>query len=234
MPGGLGGIVLDADDVDLARPGEAGRLEGRQDALGLEAPVVGDGDRPLGQRPLGHDDHRARGVLQQPLDQTAVGLVLPRLEAEVGLQRQQDDVAATRLALEHLVRRADARDLLVRHARSGAAPGEIRQQPLGLPFVLGHAVVVAHVIHRIGLGLAADRPQRLDGANPRLVDDRQADQRGAEPSGPADAQFGEDVDVVGRVEADQDAAKHDGHPFPGRSSAQQKTPDVSVDTSGRT
>ena len=62
--GRLGGVGVDADDVDRPRAAEAGRLEGRQDALGLEAAVVGDDDRAIAQRALGHDDHRARGVLQ--------------------------------------------------------------------------------------------------------------------------------------------------------------------------
>ena len=92
---------------------------------------------------LGHDDHRARGVLQHPPDQPVVRLVLLRGELEVRPQRQQDQVAGRRLACDQLVRRADPGDLLVRHARRIAERGELGQQPLGAAADLGHPVLVA-------------------------------------------------------------------------------------------
>ncbi len=223
-PGGLGRVGVDADDVDRTRPAQAGRLERRQGALGLEAAVIRNDDRAGRSRRLGHDDDRTRRVLQDPFEQPVVRLVLAGGEVEVRPRRQQDQVAGTRLARDHLIRRAEPRDLLMGHPRPTAARGEVRQQTRGSLPVLVHAVLVPHVVHRVDAGLAADRPERLDRTDPRLVDDRQTLERGARLPRPADAQLGEGPDVLGRVEADQDAADHDGHPFHNRPSTQRKRP----------
>ena len=97
-PGRLGGVGVNADDVDRSGPVKAGRHEGRQSALGLEAAVIRDDDRAVRRLRLGDHDDRARRVLEHPLDQPVVRLILVDGELEVGPQRHEDEVAGTGLA----------------------------------------------------------------------------------------------------------------------------------------
>ena len=197
--------------------------EGRQGAGGLEAAVIRDDNRAI-RKGVAGTTTIGRGVFFKTFFKRLVTFISRAMKRKCDPRASRIRSQRLRFGCDQLVGRADRFHLRMRNARLVATCGELLQKLIDLPMDIRQPSLVTHVINGVHAGRPAHRPSRLDRSNPRLIDDPQPHERGPDASSPANPQLNESGAMLERIEADQDAAKHEI--ISPRASRCSTTPDI--------